>query len=326
MDQQLFEKLHAEGILSEASLQKIKLAETNKLFSLYWEIKTLLYLAVLLLTGGLGILVYKNIDSIGHSVILIFITIVCAGSFYYGFRNKPAFSTGKAVSPNALFDYLLLLACLTFITLITYLQYQYDFFGYHYGLASFLPMMVLLLSAYYFDNIGILSLAITNLAAWLGFAVTPVAILKENDFNNESIILSGLLLGMLLTVVSIFTRRKNFKKHFEFTYSNFGLHILFISCIAGMFHFSSVYLLWFLLLMGIAFYFYKKAITDKSFYLLLVTALYAYFAVSYVLVKLIAMMSGFNLFPVYITLTYFIGSGVWLVLFLMRINKKFKIK
>ena len=326
MGNQLFEQLHSEGILSEPSLQKIKTTEAGKLFSLHWEIKTLLYLAVLLLSGGLGILVYNNIDSIGHTAVLIFIALVCAGSFYYCLKNKLSFSSNKTASPNAVFDYVLLLGCLTFITFIGYLQYQYNFFGNRYGIASFIPMVVLFLSAYYFDNAGILSLGITNLAAWLGITVTPIEILKANDFNNTSIILTGLLLGTVLIAAAFFTKQKNFKKHFEFTYSNFGMHILFISCIAAMFHFRDMYLLWFLLLMGAAYFFYRRALIGKSFYTLLVTTLYAYIALSYVVVNLLALMSSFDMLPVYIGLMYFIAAGIGLVLFLIRSNKTIKTK
>ena len=324
MNKILFTQWHEEGLLSEASLQKVKEAEDNKLFSLHWEIKTVLYLAVLLLSGGLGILVYKNIDSIGHTAILLFLALVCVGSFFYCFKHHPGFSVNKTSSPNAFFDYLLLLACLTFITFIGYLQYQYSFFGNRYGLASFIPMIVLFLSAYYFDNIGILSLGITNLAAWLGITVTPLEILKTNDFNNTTIILTGVALGALLIAIALITKYKKFKRHFEFTYTNFGMHILFISCIAAMFHFDGLYLLWFLLLTGIAYYFYTKALFDRSFYILLVTTLYAYVGLSYVVINFLMLLMGYDLGPVYLGLMYFIASGVGLVLFLIKTNKKIK--
>ena len=258
MNKTLFTQWHEEGLLAETSLQKVKEAEAHKLFSLHWEIKTLLYLAVLLLSGGLGILVYKSIDSIGHTAILIFLALVCAGSFFYCVKHNAPFSVNKTASPNILFDYLLLLACL-----------------------SFIPMVVLFLSAYYFDNIAILSLGITNLAAWLGISVTPLEILKANDFNNTTIILTGVSLSTLLIATALLTTHKKFKRHFEFTYINFGIHILFISCIAAMFHFDELYLLWFLLLTGIAYYFYRKALSDRSFYILLITTLYAYVGLCY---------------------------------------------
>jgi hypothetical protein len=79
MDIPLFEKLQTNGFISEESLVKLKAHENSKLFSLHWELKTILYLGILLLSGGLGILVYKNIDTIGHTAILVFIGLFKAG-------------------------------------------------------------------------------------------------------------------------------------------------------------------------------------------------------------------------------------------------------
>ena len=176
----------------------------------------------------------------------------------------------------------------------------------------------------YFDNIGILCMGITNLAAWLGISVTPLEILKANDFNSGTIIITALLPGVLLIAAAWFTRHKKIKKHFEFTYTNFGMHILFIATIAAMFHFEKIYLLWFIVLSGIAFYFYLQALTNRSFYTLLVTALYAYIGLSYVVIQILMLMNWYNLVPVYLGLIYFIASGIFLVIFLMRSNKKLK--
>ena len=176
----IFEQLHREGLLSEASLNKIRIDEGTRLFSIHWEVKTLLYIGVLLLTGGIGILIYKNIDTIGHTVILALIGAVCAGCFVYCERKKLPFSFARVPAPNAYFDYILLLGCLTLLTFITYLQVQYTAFGEAYGLATFIPMVLLFFCAYYFDHLGVLSLAITNLAAWMGVAITPLNIFNAN--------------------------------------------------------------------------------------------------------------------------------------------------
>ncbi|UEG49840.1 DUF2157 domain-containing protein [Ferruginibacter lapsinanis] len=326
MNKHFFTQWHAEGLLSDASIQKINEKKSPGLLSVYWEIKTLMYLAVILLSSGLGILVYKNLDSIGHTAILTFLILLCVGCFYYCIKHAPPFSTRKTASPNAVFDYLLLLGCLSFITTIAYIQYQYNFFGNRFGIASFIPMTILFLSAYYFDNIGILSLAITNLAAWLGITVTPLEILKANDFNDNTITLTALLLSALLIAAAFFSKQKDIKQHFEFTYSNFGMHIFFIACIAAMFNFSNIYLIWFLVLLGVAYYFYTKSLAEKSFYILLVTTLYTYFAISYVVVDLLTSIELSGLFSVYMGLIYLIGSAVGMILFLINTNKKIKVK
>ncbi|MEO5890079.1 MAG: DUF2157 domain-containing protein [Ferruginibacter sp.] len=324
MDAKVFEQLHAEGILSEESFARIKLKGSKELLSVHWEIKTLLYLGVLLLTAGLGILVYKNIDTIGHQVILIFIALVCAGCFFYCFKNKSPFSIGKVAPPNSFFDYILLLGCSTFLIFIAYLQYQYNLFGNRYGLASFFPMVLLFFCAYYFDHLGILSMAIVNLAAWLGITVTPLQVLESNDFDSGRIIITGLVLGALLVFVAWATEKKNIKKHFEFTYANFGTHIILISCLAAMFHFNILYLVWFLVLMAMIYFFYRQAIAAKSFYFILIITLYGYIGISYVVLEFLNHIGNYGMGSVYLGLLYFIFSAIGLVLFLIRTNKQIK--
>jgi len=324
MDIPLFEKLQAKGLISNESLVKFKASENSKLFSLHWELKTILYLGIVLLSGGLGILVYKNIDTIGHTAILIFIGALSAGGFVYCFKTKPPFSTGKVEAPNAFFDYILLLACLCFITFIGYLQYQYHFFGNRFGLVTFIPMLVLFFSAYYFDHLGILSLAITNLCAWAGIAVTPMRILQDNDFSSNTIIYTGLVMGSGLIAMGVVTRLRQIKSHFAFSYTNFGMHILFISVLAGMFLFTAIYLLWFVLLAGVAFYFYREAVRAKSFYFLLALTLYGYIGLSYVIIRILFYTLNTDIGGIYLSFMYFIGTAVGLILFLIRMNKKIK--
>jgi hypothetical protein len=324
MNLSLFEQLHADGHVSDVSLQKIKTAQSNKLFSLHWELKTMLYLGVLLLSGGLSILVYKNIDTIGHQVILFVIAAVCAGCFFYCFKKKLPYSNTRVVSPNSFFDYILLLGCLTFITFVGYLQFQYNVFGTRYGLATFIPMLVLFFTAYYFDHLGVHSMAITTLAAWVGIAVTPAHILQQNDFKSETIIITGFLLGICLIAAGYFSATKKIKQHFEFTYSNFGTHILFISTLASMFHFEAIYLLLFLVLGGISYFFYRKAIRERSFYYLLILSLYLYIGLSYCVIRLIFDAANTGIGSIYLLCMYFILSATGLIFFLIGMNKKIK--
>ncbi|MEQ1797461.1 MAG: DUF2157 domain-containing protein [Lacibacter sp.] len=325
MNTQLFEQLHNEGLVTDSSFERIKEDSAKKLFSIHWEIKTLLYLGVLLLSGGLGILIYKNIDAIGHQAILAFIAAVCAGAFYYCVKTKLPFSTAKVEAPNVYFDYVLLLGCLTFVSFIAYLQFQYNAFGTRYGLATFFPMLVLFFSAYFFDHLGVLSLAITNLAAWIGITVTPSQLLRVNDFNGSTIIYSGLFLGVFLIALAFVSKQKKWKQHFEFTYANFGIHVLFVFCLSAMFHFENVYLLWFLLLAVLAYFFYRRSIQNKSFYFLVVTTLYTYVGISYVVIRFLESMGrSLSMGAIYLGLLYFIASGVGLVLFLISSNKKIK--
>ncbi|HEY2350116.1 MAG TPA: DUF2157 domain-containing protein [Puia sp.] len=324
MDIQTFQRLCQEGLISEGSLKKVEAVEKHELFSVHWELKTILYLGVTLVSGGLGILVYKNIDSIGHQVILATISLVSLGCFYYCRRVALPFSWEKVPASNPFFDYVLLLGCLTMITFVAYLQYAYGVFGNRFGLATFIPMVVLFFCAYSFDHLGVLNLAITNLAAWMGIAITPLRIFKDNSFEDRSLLYVGLLLGVILLLAALITERKNIKKHFAFTYNNFGTHILFISGLAILFISQRSFILWFLLILVIAFFIYRRAIKKNSFYFFLLATLYTYFAVSYAIVTALENRSGYNMNIIYIDLLYFILSSIFLVRLLISVNRKMK--
>ena len=80
------------------------------------------------------------------------------------------------------FDVVLLLGCLLFLALEGYLQYQYEVFGTSYGLAVIIPAVLFFFLAYRYDHQGVLSLAITALASWVGLSATPSKLLVEMIF------------------------------------------------------------------------------------------------------------------------------------------------
>ena len=324
MDESIYQKLHSEGLISDESLKKTQQRFINPLFSIHWEIKTLLYIGILLLTAGLGTLVYKNIDSIGHQVVLLFIALICTGCFAYCFKNKLAFNAQKVGSPNAFFNYILVLACITFLIFTGYLQFEYKVFGTNYGMATFIPMLVLFFSAYYFDHIGILNMAIANLAVWLGVSVTPKQLLLDSDFDSQTIIYTYLFLGIFLLAAALATQKLNFKRHFKFSYQHYGVHLAFIALLAGYFHFYELpgALTWMLGVALMALYVYRDAFINKSFYFLLLVVLYSYIAISSLAVRIAFTVD--NIGAVYLLFLYFIGSGTALIFLLINLNKKLK--
>ena len=318
----LYENLHADGLISEESFEKIK--QKQDLFSVHWELKTLLYLGVLLLTSGLGLLVYENIDTIGHQFVLAFIALICTGCFVYCFKAGYPFSSEKVKSPNTLFDYILLLGSTSFVIFIGYLQYEYKAFGTNYNLATLIPMVVLFFAAYYFDHLGILNMAIANLAVWMGVSVTPKQLLLNSDFDSKTIIYTYLALGVILLAGAYITQRLNFKKHFKFSYQHYGVHVTFIALLAGYFFYypSAFAMLWMLALFAIAWVVFRDAFKNHSFYFLLLVVLYSYIAISSLVVRM--MMLAEDEGALYLTMLYFIGSAIGLIFLLINLNKKIK--
>ena len=108
MDIPLFAKLLHEELINEQEFNNIAL-QKDKPVSVHWDLRTLLYLGIVLLTTAVGILVYKNIDTIGHGAMLIIIAAVCVTCFGYCIKNSKGYSNKKIESPNIWFDYVLLL-------------------------------------------------------------------------------------------------------------------------------------------------------------------------------------------------------------------------
>ena len=324
MNNGLFKRLHAEGQLDDPELQRIEEKNAAPLVSVHWDLRTMLYLGILLLSSGMGIFIYKHINAIGHMVIVAAIGVLCTACFVYCFRLRVPYSNDKVESPNLWFDYVLLLGCLLMVTFVGYLQYQYHAFGTEWGLATFLPMLALFFCAYYFDHKGILSMAITSLAAWMGIAVQPERLIDYDQFGNDTVLWSAMALGLMLHLFSYLSTYRGVKAHFAFSYKNFGIHILLVALLAAMFKADGAYyLLWFLGLAAVCAFHFWEAIKQSAFYFFMVATLYGYIGISTVLVR--ALFSGNGSEGVtYLLFMYFIASAIGVIMLLIRYNKKLK--
>jgi hypothetical protein len=324
VDQEFFKKLHAEGTISDESYSKIEQRNTAALVSLHLEVRTFLYLGIVLLTTGLGIVVYKNINTIGHQAILAFIALITIGCFFYCYKHKKPFSKAKVQTPNSAFDYLLLLGTLSFLIFVGYLQYQYNVFGSNYGLATFIPMLVLFYIAYDFDHMGILNLGITNLGIWMGVSVTPKQLLFSHTFNSTTIIYTYLGFGLLLLFSGWLTGKLQIKPHFKFSYQHYGLHVSLISLLAGYFFLydSPFALLWLAGVFILSFLIYRDAVKQHSFYFILSVILYSYVAITSLIFRGLGNLGNDGALSIYFL--YFIASPICLILLLININKKLK--
>lgn len=313
--------LFDEHLIGEQSLHQINSFEDQKNFSIKSYLDFSMYAGVTLLASGLGILIYKNIESIGHVVLVVLIGLLCLGCFAYCHLKKNPFSLSKVNAPNVAFDYIVLLGALLLLTFIGYLQFQFQIFGERYGLATFIPCLLLFFAAYYFDHLGVLSMAIVLLGSWLGITITPVALLKGSDFEGDSLIYTGIVLALFLAAAAFFTFKKDVKKHFHFTYFNFALHIGFIAALCGLFTLQAA-LLWAIV---IALFFaasFKYALAEKSFYVLLVIFFYGYIAATYFIFRIFEYVDGAVM--LYIILFYFIFSAMMLIKYLRQFKKQFQ--
>ena len=319
------EQIYKDGHIDENQVKKMRLFESEKLFSIHWELRTILYLGILLLSSGIGILVYLNIDTIGHQAILAAIGVTCCACFYYANKHRLPYQNEQVLHSSPFFDYIVLLGCLLFSLFIGYFQYQYSPFGEHYGILVFIPTLVAFYLAYRFDHKGVLSLAITGLAATFGLSITPRGLFEGNDFSDLSLIITALILGILIGVWAWYSETKNIKKHFSFTYNNFSMNILNVSLLAALFD-KDLKILSLLLLLGTGLYFIKYAITKQSYLFLLLPILYSYIGITYCVFYLLSKMNNINEGTFLFGMLYIIGSAIGVIFLFLNIKKIIHIK
>lgn len=319
LESEATQSLLEKNLISEEQFLQIQAYRSLNIFSLHNELRFLLYLSVLLFTSGMGILIYKNIDSIGHIAILSLLLVVTIICFYFCFKNADDFKKEKTSFVNPIFDYLLLTANILSCTFIGYLQYQYHPFGTHYGLATLIPTLISFFCAYYFDNKNVLSIAITGLAAFVGLSVSPQALLNNETYNTASLSYSGILLGLALVLWTIYTSKIQLKKHFNLIYYTFALHLIGIACIYNLF--ENYWLIFEIILAFSAYYFYQISYKIPSISIFIFNVLYAFIGINILLFNLLKNIDFSEIFILFIYLIPFYFGAC--ILAFIKLIKKF---
>ncbi len=279
-------ELFDKGLINEDQFTKIDVITSGKVVSVFYELRSLLYLGVLLFTTGVGILIYQNIGELGHilSIIaLILLTMVC---FFYVFKKAPLYSNTSVKPPTPYFDYIVLLGGLLFISVLGYLQFQFAILDENLGLITLLTSAFFFYIAYRFDHLAILSLAITALASFWSISISPQKWYSGDFFEAANLHNTAIIFSASVACISLVLDKKSIKNHFTFTYLNFCALIFFVGAITGMFmgEWWFAYLL--LIYGGCAFAFYM-AKQKKSFLFLLYAFVSAYIGTTYFLAETI---------------------------------------
>jgi hypothetical protein len=312
----LLDELVEKELLDSEQRIVIEEYEKRKPVSLFVFIRTLLYTSISAFVGAVGVLIYQNIDTIGHSVLIGLIALATAGCFYYISKNVAAYRPEKVEQSAPYFDVVLLLGCLLFLALEGYVQYQYEIFGTRYGMAVMIPCVLFFYLAYRYDHQGVLSLAVTALASWVGLSATPSKLLVENDFSDPEVIRNAVIFGAAVMAGSWILKRQRIKAHFTYTYILLAGTLYLSACLGGMFTQDRWQLVFGLLLGAGCWYLYKNALAEKSLFFLLLSTIFAYVGFTYLLFNNVsnALMEALGSF-------YVLASAAGIVWFFLTYKK-----
>jgi hypothetical protein len=225
--------LKAGDVLSPEQASFFDRVARRGLVSVRFEIRTLLYVGVLLLTSGVGVLVARHQEEIGPLAIAAGIALAAAGSLIWVARRAAPFSWGEVPSPGVAFDYVLLLGLLLVAADLAYVEVQFTVLGPRWAYHLLIVGVLYLLAAYRWDSRTALGLALTTLAAWRGLSVSLVPAMIGPGVAAD-LRASAIALGALYVGAAVLSVRLARKPHFEEVFASTGLLLLLGGLLSGV--------------------------------------------------------------------------------------------
>jgi hypothetical protein len=285
MNRNLPHELLDKELITQDQFEKIEVITSGKVVSVFYELRTMLYLGVMLFTTGAGMLVYQNIGDIGHLISISLLTLLMIGCFWYVVKHEVGYSNGSITSPTPYYDYVLLLGCLLFVSIQGYLQFQYGALYEYLGWSTLITAVFFFYAAYRFDHLGVLSLAITALASFWSISVSPQKWYSGDFLTESNLYNTAIIFAAIITAIAFILDWKKIKPHFTFTYFNFCALIYFVGCVVGLF--MGVWFLYVLLIYAGCGFTWYIARSRRSFLFLLYAFLAGYIGTTYLLAETI---------------------------------------
>ena len=281
-----YKKLFENNLIEETQFEFLDAIESNKIISLFNELRLMLYLGIMLLSTGVGYFAYQNMGKFGHISCMILLLAGIIACYYCIMKFASPYSNAEISVSHPYYDYILILVSLLIIGLFSYIQIYFNLVHLLMNWSTFISAIILLFMAYRYDNRGLLSMGITAFSATFGIVISPVNWSKGEWLPTINLYNTGIILGIVFVIIGQISESKKIKSHFRFTYQNTGLLIFFIASIAAIFDSNYSLLYAFLLLfssVAVIYYSWKS----KEFLFFLYSSLSSYIALTYLLIKLI---------------------------------------
>ncbi len=292
------EELHDKELITNNQFEYLEAIRTNKVVSLYFELRLVLYLGIMLLTGGLGYLVYQNMGSLGHILSMILIAAGIVGCFYFVDKNALPYSNDEVKASHSYFDYILILGALLIIALFSYIIIYFEL-AKLISFSTIIGSAILLYLAYRYDSTALLSMGLVAFAAAVGINLSPMNWIAGDLFETANLYTTAILLGILYCLVGYFSDKREIKAHFQFTYQNFGLMLYFIGLLSAIFMSEiGIFFAVVLLLSAITIGYFSWI--KKEFLFFLYSAISGYIALTYLIYHILDAADGEILMVYYI--------------------------
>jgi predicted membrane protein DUF2157 len=218
-------QLRNEGLLPAEAAGPLIAEERREIVTIYAEVRALAWLGVMLIAGGVGVLVSKNLDRIGPVAVAAAIGLAAGGCYAFIIWRRVAAAAPAAPAADAargraaLHEYILLLGALLLSADIGYIEHQFHLLGSEWPRHFLILAVIHGVTAYVFDSAALISLSIAAIASWLGIER------NLDTFFTDSIGTASRAFGCaaFLTGWRFVNRRKGFELVFDHFIANLAL-------------------------------------------------------------------------------------------------------
>ncbi len=229
-------RLEHDGVLAPEQARFFGRVARGELVSLSVAIHGLLYLGVVAVTTGVGLL-FKDQIALGPLTIAFSVGLAAVLCLGWVARRSPPFTFAQIASPHFAFDYILALGALLAAADLAFVEAQFsalgDLWAYHLLMVS-LGYAAL---AFRFDSRTLFALSLTTFAAWRGVASTSVERAIFGFFDEtDAVRLNALGCGLSFVLLGRLLDRRQVKAHFESTAVHLGWLLILQAIAWGIDH------------------------------------------------------------------------------------------
>jgi hypothetical protein len=225
-------ELAESGLVPPAAAPLLSRVARGELLSVHGELRAMLYAAVLLITGGAGVLVKENLDRIGPVVIAAALGLAALAALVWVVRGAPQFSWREVPSPNLAFDYVLLLGVLLGAADLAYIEVKFTPLGAEWPWHLLIVSLLTGFAAFRFDSRVVFSLALSTFAAWRGISAGRLGSILWA--HAGSVRWNAVGCGVLFAVLGAVLLRTRRKAHFEPAAVHLGWLLILGGLASGM--------------------------------------------------------------------------------------------
>jgi len=216
-------RLARDGVLAPEQARLFGRVARGELLSLSIAIQVLLYLGVVALTTGVGLLFKDQIANLGPITIAVSVALVAALCLGWVARRSPPFSSTEIASPHFAFDYVLALGALLAAADLAFVEARFSPLGDQWPFHLLLVSTSYAALAFRFDSRTLFALSLTTFAAWRGVAATSMERAIFGLLNDsDAVRLNTLVCGIAFVILGREVARRRVKAHFEPTATHLG--------------------------------------------------------------------------------------------------------